>query len=353
MKKKLIKKTGKILSAVIFTLFFISCTKNNTQKFSGNAEKKTDSSKQITIGFSIDTLAIERWQRDLDVFINKARELGASVIVQNAGNNLEEQNRQLLYLLDRNVDVIVLLPLKDDGFTETLQKIKNKNIPVISYDRLIRNSEIDLYVTIDSKKVGEIMAWGLLRENPKTNWYCILGAKEDYNMSLIMDGINSVIKNSQYKIGHTFYTSGWNYDLAYEEMMRLLKNNNIPDAIICGNDAVADSVISAINVYSQDLKIPVCGQDADIAACQNIIQKKQAFTVYKPITKLAEVTAEYAVKLASKDQKEIISDVEDTIDNGAKEVPVLWLKPEYVNADNLDKVIIDSGFHSYTEVYNK
>lgn len=352
MKKRLLKNY-RILSIAFFTLLLNSCAKAPQSKNKPQIEKKNEISVTKTIGFSIDTLAIERWQRDLDVFMNKARELGVNVIVQNAGNNLEEQNRQLQYLIDRNVDVIVLLPLKDDGFTETLQKIKNKNIPVISYDRLTRNADIDLYITIDSQKVGEIMARGMIKETHGSNWYCILGAKEDYNMNLIMNGIYSVIHNTDYYIGHIFYTSGWNYDLAYEEMLRLLKNNSIPDAIICGNDAIADSVISAINVYSQDLHIPICGQDADIAACQNIIQKKQSFTVYKPITKLAEITAEYAVRLAKGEAVSEITSGFNTMENGNKEVPVLMLEPEYVNADNIDKIIIDSGFHTKAEVYNK
>lgn len=352
MIKKLLKKFP-LLTVVFLATALTACSKPVQTKAKAQSEKKNETPSKKTIGFSIDTLAIERWQRDLDVFMNKARELGANVIVQNAGNNLEEQNRQLLYLLDRNVDVIVLLPLKDDGFSETLQKIKNKNIPVISYDRLTRNADIDLYITIDSQKVGEIMATEMMKETQRPNWYCILGAKEDYNMNLIMNGIYSVIQNTKYSIGHVFYTSGWNYDLAYQEMLRLLRNNNIPDAIICGNDAVADSVISAINVYSQDLHIPICGQDADIAACQNIIQKKQSFTVYKPITKLAEVTAEYAVRMAKGESASEITGGLKTIDNGTKNIPVLWLEPEYVNADNMDKVIIDSGFHTKAEVYNK
>lgn len=330
-----------------------SCSKANVkQKVSLDKKSEIASSGKKTIGFSIDTLAIERWQRDLDVFINKTRELGVNVIVQNAGNNLEEQNRQLQYLLDRNVDVIVLLPMKDDGFSDILQKIKNRNIPIISYDRLIRNADVDMYITIDSQKVGEIMAKGLRKETQKPNWYCILGAKEDYNMNLIMNGVYNIIQNSNYRIGHIFYTSGWNYDLAYQEMARLLSNNNIPDAIVCGNDAIADSVISAINIYAPDLHIPICGQDADIAACQNIIRKKQSFTVYKPITKLAELAAEYAVRFANGESRDTITGEFQQIDNGYKNVPVLWLEPQYVNSDSIDEIIIESGFHTHAEVYN-
>ena len=307
--------------------------------------------RPITIGFSIDTLAIERWQRDLDVFINKVKEMGADVIVQNAGNNIEEQNRQLMYLLERNVDCVVVLPKEANSISESVSKLRAKNIPVISYDRLALNADINLYLTIDSEKVGQQMAQEMLRHTTGINWYLILGPEEDYNMTLIKEGINRVIRNTTVHINHIFYTDGWNYDLSYQEMVRILKSDTFPDAIICGNDAVAASVIQAINRYYPETNIPVCGQDADISACQYIVQGKQAFTIFKPITQLAEVAAECAVKLA---RHEEITDTQfrnSFIENGHGKIPTIWLEPTYVNKYNIDKVIIDSGFHSSASVY--
>lgn len=342
-------KSLKYITVVLFSLCFISCNKN-TQK---NVEKKSTASvsNSITIGFSIDTLAIERWQRDLDIFINTAKELGAEVIVQNAGNSVEEQNRQLMYLMERNVDAIIVLPKVADSITESIQKIRSKNIPVISYDRLTLNADISLYLTIDSEKVGECMASGLLPVANGPNWFCILGPEEDYNMTLIKEGIGKILKNSNIKLSHIFYTSDWNYDLSYQEMVRLISREQIPDAIVCGNDAVASSVIQALTRYYPDTHIPVCGQDADISACQAIIQGKQDFTVYKPITQLAELAAEYAVYLA---KSEDISTKEypiKTINNGFGNIPAIWLEPVIVNKENMDEVIVSSGFHTSNAVY--
>lgn len=349
------KKIEKLLCAAAvlcgLAITFCSC---NDKSIKIVTEKKSDAKHhKLTVGFSIDTLAIERWQRDLDVFMNRTRDLGAEVIVQNAGNSLEVQNKQLMYLLDKEVDVIVVLPKETDGLTESIQKIKSKNIPVISYDRLARNADIDLYVSINSREVGELMAKNLQQYTSGQKWFCILGAKEDYNMTLILEGINSVYNRTPFFIGHTFYTAGWNYDLAYQEMVRLLKENDIPDAIICGNDAVADSVISALELYYPEKHIPICGQDADIAACQNIVNGKQDFTVFKPIIQLAETTAETAVRLAKGESVEEIVPNSKTINNGFKNVPVYWLEPKVVTKKNLDSVIIDSGFHTRGEVYKE
>lgn len=344
-----------ILLSVCFVsaVLLLSCSNSKQNKKADEHSNETQSLKTYTIGFSIDTLAIERWQRDLDVFINKAKELGANVIVQNAGNNIEEQNRQLMYLCERNVDAIVVLPKKADAITESIQKIKAKNIPVISYDRLTLNADIDLYITIDSEKVGEEMAKGLLAKTKGHAWYQILGPEEDYNMTLIKKGINNVLKGTSVRIQHTYYTNGWNYDLSYQEMVRLLSLEMIPDAIICGNDAVALSVIQALDLYYPDHHIPICGQDADIASCQNIIAGKQDFTVYKPITKLAETAAVYAVNFAKNNSVLDLTKDLSVIDNGIKQVPVVWLEPQFVDKSNMDDVIINSGFHTYSEVYRK
>lgn len=352
IKKSLVKFLS--VSFVFFAVFvfaagFSSCKKNNvtevSQKHSGEKNKK------LTVGFSIDTLAIERWQRDLDIFINKVRELGGEVIVQNAGNSVEEQNRQLLYLLDKNCDVIVVLPKDADSITESIQKIRSKNIPVISYDRLVRNADVNLYLTIDSEVVGEYMASHLLRFAKGKNWYCIFGAKEDYNMTLIQEGVSRILRNSYININHTFYTDGWNYDLSYEEMVRIIKEDKIPDAIICGNDAVAASVIQALDRYAPESKVAICGQDADILACQYIVQGKQCFTIYKPIVELAEKAAECAVKMAKGEELETEGLKLRPINNGYADIEALWLQPVYVDKYNIDEVIIESGFHSAASVY--
>ena len=344
-------KLGMTIIVGICLLICLSCKKQEAA--STVRQPSSSTAKPLLIGFSIDTLAIERWQRDMDVFINKVKEMGAEVIVQNAGNNIEEQNRQLMYLLERNVDAVVVLPKDAASISESVQKLRAKNIPVISYDRLTLNADINLYLTIDSEKVGEQMAQEMLRRTKGINWYCILGPEEDYNMTLIMEGINRILRTTSVRINHIFYTNGWNYDLSYQEMVRILKSDTFPDAIICGNDAVAASVIQAINRYYPDIHIPVCGQDADISACQYIVQGKQDFTIYKPIIQLAEVAAECAVQLA---RKEDISENRfriRPINNGYADIPTIWLEPTHVDKFNLDKVIIDSGFHSAASVYKE
>lgn len=345
MKKKFIS----CIFTVLLLVTLISCKGKSQAGSEKNLFPENDFSGPV-IGFSIDTLALERWQRDLDTFISTAANLGAEVIVQNSGNNSAEQNRQLLYLASQNVDCVVVLPAESKPIKEGLEKLKNMNIPVISYDRLILDSDISLYMTIDSEQVGYLMGTKMRALTPQTSWALILGSPDDYNMEMIGQGLWKALKSSEIVICDTFYTSGWNYDLSRQHAFDLITGGIIPDAIICGNDAVAESVIGVLDSHVKK-HIPICGQDADIVACQNIVKGKQDFTIYKPITRLAEMTAECAVKLAKGTPVESLVSEFTYMDNHFKKVPSILLEPLVVDKNNINQVIIDSGFHTYNEVY--
>ena len=353
--KKLIRRDNTKFLTLIFLLLFLAliltgCAKKKEEPASQTSVKESGKA-QYSIGFSIDTLAIERWRRDCDVFMNTAKERNANVIVQYAGNSTEEQIRQIQYLIDKKVDVIVIVAKKADSLTDVIKNARSHGIPVISYDRLITNADISLYVTVDSEKVGELMASGLLKIDPKGKWFCIYGPQEDNNMEMISSGVNKVVSGTDVNIAYTYYTDGWNYDLSYGEMSRLLKEGEIPTSVVCGNDALANSVIQAVSEICPDKKINIVGQDADILNCQHVVSGRQTFTIYKPITDLARISANIACELAAGKKVQDISEITSTIDNGFTQIPCVMLYPVTVDKDNMDSVVIESGFHTRGEVY--
>ena len=350
MKNRVVKMFFLTVASLFVFVFVAGCSKKNAEP-AKQAAVKASGKSQYTIGFSIDTLAIERWRRDCDVFMNTAKEKNANVIVQNAGNSIEEQIRQIQYLIDKKVDVIVIVAKKADSLTDVIKSARSHGIPVISYDRLIMNSDISLYVTVDSEKVGELMAAGLLKIDPNGKWFCIYGPQEDNNMAMIRSGVEKVIAGTSVNVDYVYYTDGWNYDLSYQEMSRLLKEGNIPTSVVCGNDAVANSVIQAVSEICPDKKINIVGQDADILNCQHIVSGRQTFTVYKPITELARISARIACELAAGKSVQELPDITSTIDNGYAQIPSAMLDPVAVDKENMDSVVIESGFHTYGEVY--
>ena len=167
------------------TLCCASCGGKNTEGESPKRIRHVTAERKLRIGYSMDTLALERWQRDLDIFMNKSKELGAEVIVQNAGNSVEEQNKQLLYLLEREVSVVVVVAKKRDSLTESIKTLRSRGVDVISYDRLISDADISLYISVNTERVGELMAQQFLSQGVGSRWYLILGPDEDYNMALL------------------------------------------------------------------------------------------------------------------------------------------------------------------------
>ena len=290
-----LKKTV-LVFAMIFPVLICSCKEKSAYK----VENKTKGSeKKVLIGFSIDSFAIERWKREVDVFINEAKNWDAEVIVQNAANDVTTQLHQLDYLASKNVDVVVILPKQGDAFGEAVQKLRNKGIPVISYDRLILNANISLYLTVDSEKVGYLAGEEMLKRTNSKHWFRMMGPLDDYNVHLFMCGLNEAVSSKGIVFDYTYYTPDWNYDFSRNRMKEILLSGTYPDVIICGNDSVANSVISAYKEYASGKKYNICGQDCDIVACQNIVNGFQDFSIFKPIEKLAQEAARYAVLIAS------------------------------------------------------
>lgn len=323
----------------------MACRKNEQNQFSYNY------SSSLKIGFSIDTLIVERWREDCDIFVSTAKESGASVIIQDAANSVTEQIKQIDYLINQNVNVLVIIAKEAESLEKVLQKAKAKNIPVISYDRLIRNSEISLFVTVDCEKVGNLMADAIIAVQPTGSLWCIFGSSADYNMELVDKGVHNRLDGEKLSVDVKYFTPDWNYDLAYKKMNSLLDEKLQPSAVICGNDSIAENVIRAISEHKLGKSIPVVGQDAEVLACRRIANGIQTATVYKPIRELAAKAAECACLLAAGKLPENLENASGMIDNGLKKVPMIVMEPVLVTKENLSEVVVESGFHSTEEIF--
>ena len=174
----------------------------------GEPEKKSDSDG-IRIGFSFDSLVIERWQRDRDVFVSRAQELGATVNVQNAGGDVAAQKKQISYFIEQKMDVIVVVAADTAALSDVVAQAKERGIRVVAYDRMLENANVDLYLSFDSEKVGEIYGDAITRKFPKGAQILeVLGSSEDYNVKLMEKGLASKL-GSTYKVVEKNYAKGW------------------------------------------------------------------------------------------------------------------------------------------------
>ncbi|MDF2538746.1 MAG: ABC-type xylose transport system, periplasmic component [Herbinix sp.] len=304
--------------------------------------------EKIQIGLSFDSFVIERWQRDRDVFVSTAQDLGAEVNVQNANGNIEEQISQIEYFIDKEMDVIVVIPVDSEACSEVLSKAKDAGIIVVAYDRLLRNCEIDLYISFDNEKVGTLMAETLVNGLPEGgNIITIFGPTSDHNVRLMEQGFRDVLEGSGLSIIYSVNAKGWLAEEAFIAVNAALLITEDIDGVMCGNDNLASQAVVALSENRLAGKVILTGQDAELAACQRIVEGTQTMTVYKPVDKLAKAAAEAAVKLAKGGKLNITA----TIDNGRIDVPYVKLEPIAVTKANMDEVIIDGGFQQEDEVY--
>jgi D-xylose transport system substrate-binding protein len=344
----------KILTIFLFALFALiptACVQSPPQGENSPANAKPKSDK-VKIGFLMDTLKEERWIKDRDLFVNRANELGAEVIVQSADGKDETQIKQAESLLLQGVDVLVVIPHNSEVSATIVEKAKKQNVPVISYDRLIRNSEPDLYISFDNEKVGEMQAKYLVEKAPKGNYILIGGAPTDNNAQLFRKGqmniLQPLIDKGDIKVVADQWAKDWLPDEALKHTENALtQNSNNVVAIVASNDATAGGSIQPLIRLGLAGKVFVSGQDADLAALQRIVQGTQSMTVYKPVSKLAVRSAEAAVSLAKKETIE----TNGKINNGKIDVPSILLEPISVDKSNLDATVIKDGFHKREDVY--
>ncbi len=338
------KKTAICISVLLFFLFtFTGCGAETIH----DNELKSEQKDGIEIGLSIDSLVIERWQRERDLFVSKATELGAEVNVQNANGEVEEQIKQLEYFIDKGVDVIVVIAIDDEALLDVIGRAKNAGIKVIAYDRLVRNAGVDLYMSIDNEEVGELMATYIKKSIGDSGTIIqIKGSPTDYNVQMVQEGFERVLKTTDIKVDYAEYSDNWVAENGFKVTSKYLSSGKVPDAIMCGNDNLAAQAIKALIENRLAGEVCVVGQDADVEACQRIVEGTQYMTVYKPVEKLARSAAEKAVALAKGEEL----NVDDTINDGTYEVPYDKLKPIAVTAQNMDQVITGT-YHQRNEIY--
>ena len=309
--------------------------------------------KNPKIGFSIDDLRVERWARDRDYFVAAAVQLGAKVYVQSADANEQKQIAQIENLISRGVHVLVIVPYNATVLNNAIREAKKANIKVVSYDRLALNADIDAYISFDNKAVGEMQARGVVAVKPKGNYYLLGGAPTDNNAKMLREGQMAVLQPLIDKGDIKIVGKQWVKDWSPAEAMSIVENaltanNNKIDGIVASNDATAGGAIQALASQKLSGKVPVSGQDADLAAVKRVIAGSQAMTVYKPLKLLASEAAKLSVQLVRNEKPAYNAQY----DNGFKKVSTLLLKPTALTKANVDILVAD-GFYTKAQITAK
>lgn len=344
-------------------------TAPNTDSNSGTASSSSGGSADgKTIGILMPTKSSERWINDGNDMVSKLKELGYNTDLQYAEDVIETQVSQAENLITKGVDCLVIANIDGESLTDVCQKAKDSNIPVIAYDRLIKNTEnVDYYISFDNTlvgvQIGEYIEKTLDLKNASGKSYNIelfAGSPDDNNAHMLYDGAMSVLQQyidkGSLKVvsGQTDFdtvcTLRWDGALAQSRMENILtanySNGEKVDAVFSSFDGLSRGIVEALRSVgygSADLPWPVItGQDAETASVKSIIAGEQTQTIFKDTRELA-TQAVKTVDAVLKGQEVEVNDTK-TYNNGVKVVPSYLCTPISVDINNYKEVLVDSGY---------
>ncbi|XVU30053.1 multiple monosaccharide ABC transporter substrate-binding protein [Actinoplanes sp. CA-054009] len=370
-----LSRMGAVVSAAVLATALTAC---------GSAEKTVDKeagagadNTGALIGVTMPTRTSERWISDGDNVKKQLEALGYKVDLQYAGDDIATQTQQLDNQITKKAKLLIIASIDGTAITTQLENAKANNIPVIAYDRLIRNSpNVDYYATFDNFKVGVQQATSLLTglkvlnadgskgsvKGP-LNVELFAGSPDDNNATFFFNGAMSVLKpflddgtivvKSKQTDFKTVAILRWQPKVAQERMENLLtstyKDGAKVDGVLSPYDGLSIGILSALKSSGYGTsaqKYPVVtGQDAEAASVKSIIANEQYSTIYKDTRQLAKTTVEMADAVL-KGNKPTTNNDKD-YDNGVKVVPSMLLESVIVDKANYKKELIDTGY--YTE----
>lgn len=309
-------------------------------------DQNTTQAPKIKVGISLPTQTAERWVRDKDQLVAELQNLGAEAIIQIANEDAGKQESQCENLISQGIDVLILAPHDAKSAANIVNKAHQEGIPVISYDRLIMDSDVDLYISFDNEKVGEIQGKFITNLVPKGNYVVLAGDSKDNNATLFKKGamkyIQPLVDKGDIKIVFDQPVKDWQPAEALKLMENALTANaNNIQAVLAPNDGTAGACVEALAAQKLDGLVPITGQDAELQAAKRIIAGTQSMTVFKDTRLLAIEAAKMAVKMAN---KESIQEANAKVNNNQIDVPSVLLEPMAVTKDNIEEALIDSGY---------
>lgn len=299
--------------------------------------------KQKHIGFLMDDFYSIRWVKDSTAFAHKVRELGHRVSIRVCDSDTSLQHRQVKELIKDGVDVLVITAEDCNSASILVETAHRSHIPVIAYDRLIMNSNLDYYVSFDAMKVGEMQAQFMIDSlRGKGNIMLINGPKSDQNAIMFREGqlkaLKPYVDEGKIRIVYDRQISEWTLLEATMEGNEFLAGyKGKIDGVIAANDELAEGILEAYKFSRPDDRVVITGQDANPPACARITEGKQAMTVYKPVDNLAKEAAVLACEVAM--GKHPVS--KSVIHNGKRNVPFFEQAPILLTQKNIKKYTVN------------
>ena len=318
----------------------------------GSAPAKGD---DIKIGLLLPENQTARYEKfDRPLIEKKIKELTnnkATIEYNNAKQDANLQAQQVDTMITNKVDVLILDAVDAKAIKNSVQKAVDNGIKVVAYDRLAEGP-ISAYTSFDNVQVGKTQGEALLKElgaKAKDGQIVMMnGSVTDPNAAQFKEGAHSAL-DGKVKIGKEYDTKEWKPENANSNMeaaISALGKNNIV-GVYSANDGMAGGIITALKAAG--IKVPVTGQDAELAAVQRIVAGEQFMSVYKPYAPEAEAAAQMAVALAKGEDLGSIAKDKVSSDS-AKDVPSVLVDVTSLTQENINDTVIKDGVYTADEI---
>ncbi|RFA20047.1 sugar ABC transporter substrate-binding protein [Subtercola boreus] len=346
--------------AVIATAAILLAAGSLTACSNGSSSGSTASTANASsakIGLLLPDSVTARYESaDKPYFEAKIKSLcpDCTVLYSNADGDAAKQQQQAESMLTQGVNVLVLDPFDGEAAASIVGEAKAKNIPVISYDRLINSADSSYYISFDNEKVGELQGQALVDKLKASGAAAdagilmVNGSPTDNNASQFKAGAHKIIDASGYKILAEYDTPGWDPAQAQTWVAgQITQFGSQIVGLYAANDGTAGGAIAALKGANVSPLPPVTGQDAELAGIQRILSGDQFMTVYKALKPEAEQAATLAVSLA---KGETVSATTNTNTKGGASIPSFLLTPVAVTADNIETTVVADGFYKASDI---
>ena len=384
------KKFLSVLMACAMVLTLVACGNGGAAKTAettaAQAAEQAATGAKLRVGISMPTKSLERWNRDGEYLKKEFEQKGYQVDLTYSDNKITQQVNDIEGLLANGVNLLVIAAIDGESLTQVLKDAKDRNIPVISYDRLIMNTDaISYYVSFDNYTVGKLQGefvekqLDLKNTDKKYNIEFTAGDPADNNAGFFFNGAFDVLKPYIEKgtlvvpSGQTKFeevaTAQWSTPTAMNRMQNILASyyagGTKLDIALCSNDSTALGVTQAIESdYAGGNSVIITGQDGDEANLKNIVDGKQTMTVYKAVANEAVATLDLGEALlkGEKPDGSLIANSKWSFDcaydtssynNGTGIIPSYLLVPTVVTKDNIQKELVDTGYYKMENGYPK
>lgn len=345
--RKLVKRGG--LSALLATAIAVLAVAATA---SGAPKSHARAKAGPLVVFLLPENVTARWEsQDRPFFIAAMKKYypGATVEVENALNDASKQQSQAEAALAKGAKVLVVTAIDQKGAAVIVNDAKKQNVPVIAYDRLIKDAPVGYYVSVDGIKIGQLQgSWLAAHTKSGARIAVINGSPIDDNAHLFAQGymskLNPLFKSGKRKQVANVWTPLWDPSKAQAEMEQILtKSNNGVDGVLSANDGMAGGIIAALSSQSLAGKVPVTGLDGTLNGLQLILQGKQSMTVWRSLREQAGKAAQISAALLKGQKPPASLFGGASKNNGQVKVPWAKVTPHVITLANMNLEIQDGA----------